>query len=183
MTLVTGQCDSITGLYPNFIGETVKVLELVTHPNFRNRSQPYYKTNAYYSSSFDFGLARVESINFDRINAGAAPGVTRVAFANLPRDQISFNVGTPDEAVNADLTCTIAGWGSLGKYTSSRQSAVLREANVDIMSTSFCNNVANTIKGTWRTARNTRRVYSRVTGYESFCAGVESGSGKSKKLV
>jgi len=178
--LLIEKCDNYTGSFRNSIGETVQVLELVTHPNFRNRRQPYYNTADYNSYSFDFCLARVESINFDRINAGAAEGVTRVAVANFPRDHIAFNVGTPDED-EAHFTCKIAGWGRTGTYAPS--AAVLRDTRVDVMSTSFCKNVANTITGTSRRARDKRKIYSRITGHESFCAGVESGLEKSRKLV
>ena len=174
------KCDRYTGSFRNSIGKTVQVLELVTHPNFRNRRQPYYNTSDYNGFAFDFCLASVEPINFDQINAGAAEGVTRVAAANFPRDHIAFNVGTTDE-VETDITCTIAGWGKTGTYAQS--ASVLRDANVDIRSTSFCNNIANTIMGRSRRDRDKRLIYSRITGHESFCAGVESGSGNSRKLV
>ena len=167
-------------MYDGVIGEIVKVHELIPHPNFRNLDQPYYKSHDYNRMSFDFCLARVESINFDRINAGAAPGVTRVAAANFPAHHIAFNLGTAGE-VEADYTCTIAGWGKTGTYAKS--ASVLRDTMIDIMSTSFCNNVANTITGTSRSDRDTRQIYSRITGHESFCAGLENGSGKSRKLV
>ena len=179
LTLLTEQCDRYTGYYQNVIGEIVQARELIIHPNFRQKHQPYYKSNTYNGFAFDYCLARVDTINFDRINEGAAEGVTRVAVANFPTSHVPFNVGIDGE-VEANITCTISGWGKTGTWSSS--ASVIRDTKVDVMSKAFCNNVANTVMGHSRRDNGTRAIYSRVNGHYSFCAGLENGSGNSRKF-
>ena len=122
------------------------------HPNYKNRSTAYFTTNSF---AYDFCLAElVKPINFQQLQS-----IDIYAdFADLPEQHVS-----------PSTTCSIAGWGPVEH--DGGQSPVKRYAEIQVMSTSDCNNAATSIS-----RRINKNYYNRVTGEFSFCGGPVGGN-------
>ena len=147
--------------------------EVVVHPNFKNKNAEYYnnKSNVYHAYSFDYCLVKIDPIDMERINNGASePGKIIVANARLAEREVPFSIGVEKE-IKSDTTCSIVGWGQV--HTIGKQSPVLREADVELMSSAYCNDLGNNYTGD--SADRTKKTYGAVRGVHSFCAGETRG--------
>lgn len=76
------------------------------------------------------------------------------------------SIGLPSEST-IKSECHIAGWG---KTEFHGQSPVILSATVDVMSKTYCNGILPGKRG---------KMYRKVTGVYSFCAGLEKGGNDS----
>ena len=108
------------------------------HPNYFNRSSQYYPKDTY---SYDYCLIRVTHIDFDRLNKNSSR--PKIAKSILPTEQMPFSVGIPSE-VGSNTNCRVAGWGkgNSGKYTLA--SPVVRDVELKLMSTKYCQSIVRT---------------------------------------
>jgi len=165
-------CSSYdNGTYKNITGVIVQATQVEVHPNFRQSNAPYYQNHKYNNYAYDYCLVKFNRIDLDAINAGLPqPTKVKIETVILAEQHPPFAVGMPAEN-SSNTVCWIAGWG---KMSNGKQSPVLREATVNLMSKTYCNALSKNITG-YR-ARKVKRVYSRVTGDYSFCSG-QTGAG------
>ena len=153
--------------FSHHTGKRFQAKQLIVHPNFRQRRNPYFTTHKYNSFAFDYCLAEIDKVDFDALKTnGKYADVTM-----LPEKHAPFAIGQPGEK-EISTNCMIVGWGPT--RLNGGQSPVKQEAPIEIMSKSYCQNAANgvSIHGSTLLSKY-KKYYERVEGTYSFCAGKE----------